>query len=113
VTPARQIHLTTLAAIISRLSDLHFEFVADKEDFQAIDYLFERRIQRFQCYLIFTKYFKKRKRDSGIFRETGKFKLDKNILYRLIERFYLKQFPSRNYDVYPENAPKNFAWKYV
>jgi nucleoside-diphosphate-sugar epimerase len=96
VTSTKQTKLTTLAAIINRLSNLHFEFVTDKKNFQAIDYLFDRKIQRFQCYLIFTKQFKKRKIDSAICTQNKKFGLDKKILYRLIERFYLNNTETGN-----------------
>lgn len=96
VTSNRQTKNTVLAGIINRLSDLNFEFVTDKESFRAVDYLFERKMRLFQCYLIFTKDFKKRKIDSAIYSQNEKFRLDKKILFRLIERFYIKNTEAWN-----------------
>lgn len=88
VTPTEETDVLSIASIINHLSGLYFQFVTDTDHFQPIDYLFDKKINRFQCYLLFNKHFEQTNRFSLSNTENKEYQIDDKMLYSLIEKFY-------------------------
>lgn len=90
VTSNEETDVLTMASIINDLSGLNFQFVTDTSGFKSIDYLFDKELQRYQCYLLYKKHFEKINSVSCLNSEKDEYRISYPILYRLIENFYRK-----------------------
>ena len=90
LTPNEETDGLAIASIINRLSGLNFEFVTNTNSFQQIDYLFDNKINRYQCYLLYNKHFENTNSAAGLCTGNQEYQIDSKILYRLIKKFYEK-----------------------
>jgi thioester reductase-like protein len=89
VTSDNETSLREVASLVNQFTNLNFRFESTNENFQSIDYLFERKINRYSCYLSYKKRFEKSNiHIAGI--NNCKYHLDSEILSQLIESFYIK-----------------------